>query len=238
MTMRTPADIPLFGLSDAFVDDLLAHSRPAAPPPDIPGERVGNEIAELRSKLAHSDRYSPDELRVLREQIVAKLDERDAEELHPDGHGTYKTERRTFDAKVAADGSVALTDHIGGMDKFMKDHGQDPYASNKLAYLDRTRVQRVAIGMRFREQELAKSVVYMQGHIARLWAMTTDVEQRKRGLFELWDECAETGSEAEVSGGEAARAFVMNHIRATVTFTADELRTLNSQRQSKQPFAP
>ena len=85
MTMRTPGDTPLIGLSGAFIDDLLAHSRPVPPPPNIPGERVGTEIAELRSRLAHSDRYGAEELTAMRGDLVRLYDERDAEEGMPLG---------------------------------------------------------------------------------------------------------------------------------------------------------
>jgi hypothetical protein len=78
----------------------------------------------------------------------------------------------------------------------------------------------------------------MQANIARLWAKTTSVDERKQGLFELWDECAETGTPEEIQGGEAARAFVLDHIRATVTYTADEVEVLNAHRHSRQPFCP
>ena len=238
MTMRRPGDEPLEGPSGEFMEDFMNRTKPLPPPPDIPGERIGNEIADLRAKLARAGRYSPDELRAMREEIVRLNAEREAEELKPAGGGTYKTEKETFKAKVNADGSVKIEDDIGGMDKFMKEHGNDPYRANKLAYLDRTRDQRVAIGKRYREQELKKSVIYMQKNIARLWSMTTDVQKRKQGLFDLWDECSETGTPEEIAGGEDARAFVMAHIRGTVRYTPDELRALNAQRHSKQPFAP
>jgi hypothetical protein len=78
----------------------------------------------------------------------------------------------------------------------------------------------------------------MQQNIARLWAMTTDVQKRKQGLFELWDECIEKGSPEEIAGGEAARAFVMNYIRAKVRYTQAELDKLNTTRLSTQVFAP
>lgn len=105
-------------------------------------------------------------------------------------------------------------------------------------YLDRTRDQRVAIGTRYREEQLKHSTIYMQQNIARLWAMTDFTKKRKQGLFDLWDECAEIGTPAEIAGGADARAFVLNHIRATVTYTADELRDLNAHRRSAERFAP
>ena len=240
MTMRKPGDEPLQGPSADFVGDFLSRSKPLPPPPDIPGERIGDQIADVRAKLKRAGRYSPEELAGLRAELVALLDERDAEELKPAGGGSYKTEKETFRAHVNPDGSVKLEDkpqNMDSQDRLMKSKGIDPYGRAKLDYLDRTRDQRVAIGKRHREQELKKSVIYMQQHIARLWSMTTDPAKRKQGLFDLWDECSEDGTPQEIAGGEAARTFVMNHIRA-MKLTPDEIRAFDKQRRSKQPFAP
>ncbi len=241
MTMRDPNQRDMNGVSGDFLADFLNRSKPLPPPPDIPGERVGDEIADLRAKLKRADRYSPEEQASMRAQLVGLAEERDGEELKSAGGGTYKTEKQTFRAKVNPDGSVKLEDkpeNMDSQDKFMLDHGVDPYARNKIAYLDRTRDQRVAIGKRYRSEQLKKSVVYMQQHIARLFASTTDVQKRKEGLFELWDECAETGDPEVIAGGEAARAFVMSYVRGKLPFTPDEIRAFNARRQSKQPFAP
>jgi hypothetical protein len=239
MTMRKPGDDGMKGPSADFLADFMNRSKPLPPPPDIPGERLQNQIADLRARLKRAGRYNPDELAALRAELVALNDELANEELEPAGGGTYRTEKETFRAKVNADGSVKLeTKAMDLQDRIAQRNGIDSYAANKLRYLDRTRDQRVAIGKRHREQELKKSVIYMQQHIARLWTMTTDEAKRKQGLFDLWDECSETGTPEEVAGGEAARAFVMAHIRATVRYTPEELRALDAQRHSKQPFAP
>lgn len=241
LTMRRPGREPMQGPSGSFLDDFLSRSKPIPPPPDIPGERVNDQIADLRARLKRAGRYSPDELAAMRAELVALYDERDAEELKSAGGGTYKSTKETFRAKVDADGSVKLEDreeNLDTQDRMMKRLGIDPYARAKLAYLDRTRDQRVAVGKRHREQQLARSVVFMQRNIARLEAMTRDPARRKQGLFELWDECLETGTPEEIAGGESARAFVMAHIRATVRYTPAELRALDARRRSKQVFAP
>ncbi|HET9482662.1 MAG TPA: hypothetical protein VFO79_01790, partial [Xanthomonadales bacterium] len=183
----------------------------------------------------------PGELAAKRAELVALNAKREAEELKPAGGGTYRTEKETFRAKVNADGSLKLEDkpeNMDAQDRLMLEHGIDPYAKVKLDYLDRTREQRVALGKRYREQELKKSVIYMQQHIARLYATTSDAAKIKESLFELWDECSETGTPEEIAGGEAARAFVLAVIRAKVKYTTEELHALNAKRHSKQRFAP
>jgi hypothetical protein len=238
MTMRRPGDEGLQGPSAGFWANFENNTKPLPPPPDIPGERLQNEIADVRAKLKRAGRYSPEELAGLRAELVALNEQLANEELEPAGGGTYKTEKQTFRATVNADGTVKIEDKpMDAQDRLAKRYGIDPYAANKLRYLDRTRDQRVAIGKRHREQELKKSVIYMQQHVARLYGMTTDVAKRKQGLFELWDECSEEGTPEEIEGGEAARAFAMNHLRA-LKLTPDEVRAFNAQRRSKQPFAP
>jgi hypothetical protein len=238
-TMRGPAQPGLFGLSPEFLADFLAHSKPAPPPPDIPGERIGNEITELRKQLHHGGGAG------LLQQLVALNEARAAEELTSAGGGTYKADKETFTAKVDADGRVHLKDkpeNLDTQDRMMLLMGIDPYARNKLAFLDRTRGQRAAVGERHNREQLARSAELMQKNIDRLWAMTSELAARKAGLFALWDDCAETGSDALVAGGTAARVLVIGEIRARLAgdaaYTPAELARLNAGRRSTAVFAP
>jgi len=129
-------------------------------------------------------------------------------------------------------------------DALMRRHGQDPYASRKLAYLDATRDERVQIGNRHRSEQLAQSTRLMQKNLDRMWATVTDTAARKRALFELWDECAETGEPAVVEGGRAARKLVVGFIRgrlpagSATAYTAAELAALSREKHSSEEFAP
>lgn len=233
MTMR-PRDRPSEkGLSDDFVTRFLENSRPLAPPPDIPWERLTEQIAELRR--THGSL----------EQIAALNQQLADEELKPSGRGTYRATKQTFRATVDADGATHLEDRpeqLDSQDAFMLRHGIDPYARNKLAFLDRTRDQRAAVGERHRGVQLSHAPQLMQRNIDRLWATTPDLAARKLGLFELWDDCAETGSDELIAGGAAARALVIGVIRARLrgasAYTADELTQLNARRHSTARFAP
>jgi hypothetical protein len=129
-------------------------------------------------------------------------------------------------------------------DAFMRGKKIDPYASRKLAYLDSTRDERVQIGKRYRQQQLKQSPQIMQKNLEHMWATTQDLTARKQALFELWDECAETGEDSVIEGGRAARRLVVGFIRARLpagtehAFTSPELATLNGKRHSKAAFAP
>ena len=130
-------------------------------------------------------------------------------------------------------------------DAFMRSRGQDPYASKKLRFLDSTRDERVQIGAKYKTQQLAQVAKLMKKNLDRTWAMTEhDPAARKRALFELWDECVETGSAEMVAAGMSARAMVIGFIRTRLpagsagAFTRTEIAALSRNQQSKAVFAP
>ena len=146
----------------------------------------------------------------------------------PDHGGTVPIVKGSFDAT----------------DALMRRHGQDPYASAKLEILDRTRDERARIGARHRDRELARSTELVQKQLDRLWSTTPALAARKQALFELWDDCAETGDAALVDGARAARKLVIGFIRARLpaggatAFTTSELAAFNRTKQSTATFAP
>jgi hypothetical protein len=246
MTMRKPERR---GMSSKFLDDFLARSKPLEPLPDLPGARLDTEIADIRARLRNPNRnHDGDRIR------LAELNEaRKHVELQPDGGGSYKANKTTFVAKIDPDGKAHLQDKanlqrrgLGASfdvsDWAMRSAGIDPYAREKLSFLDRTRDQRVAIGREHRREVLSRSAHIMQRNIDRLWASAPDLRARKQGLFELWDECAETGGKELIAGGADARKALADFVKIKLTgaaaYTADELVRLNRQRRSKATFAP
>ena len=156
--------------------------------------------------------------------------------MSPDGGVELKDKPNI---QVAAFIGFGLAGTFDLTDAFMRDRGQDPYASSKLRYLDRTRDQRVEIGKRHRAAQLAQSTQLMAESLARLWATTRDPARRKSALFALWDECAETGPEELVEAGAAARRVLVNFVHVKrVVFTPEELAALNAKRRSSATFAP
>jgi hypothetical protein len=129
-------------------------------------------------------------------------------------------------------------------DGLMRSHGQDPYARRKLAFLDATRDERAEIGRQHRDAELARSSELVQKSLQAAWAATPDLSTRKQALFELWDDCAETGDPAVIAAGEAARRLVIGFIRGHLpagspdAFTAAEIAALGRTQQSKAVFRP
>ena len=138
-------------------------------------------------------------------------------------------------------------DSTGGFDVsdwLMRNHGQDPYAHRKLALLDATRDERAELGRRHRDAELARSAELVERSLRELWAAPRDLRAHKQALFELWDDCAETGDAAVVAAGEAARRLVLGFIRShlpagsTDAFTPAEIAALARTQQSKAVFRP
>lgn len=170
-------------------------------------------------------------------------------ELHQDGQGA-KSEHKTFNIKVAADGTVDIHDkpnwqqkslfsaEFDVTDALMRSHGMDPYAAYKMKVLDETREERVEMGKRYRTQQLARSREIMNKNIARLVGSTSSSDALKQGLFELWDDCAESGSDELVVAGKAAREQVIAYIRGHVSYSPEEVAQLNKRRRSQLPFAP
>lgn len=257
MTMRHPKLES--GPSSAFWDKFAANTRPLRPK-DIAGEQLSAEIGTAEEHLNNPrwiENASAGEVLAEREKLVQKRYEKSHAELLPDGEGT-KADHHTFRAKFNPDGTVAsitdkrnlrankipLSGEFDITDAMMRRQGIDPYSSYKLKVLDETREERVAIGKRYRTLELAQSKHHMQRNLDRLWSTTTDVVARKQALFELWDDCAEEGSEELMKGGASARAHLIGFIRSklpagsTEAFTQTELAHFNKQRKSRATFAP
>lgn len=215
--------------------------------PDYPGLRDRVALENARARVRHGDLSSLPE-------VVAAEDALADQELSPQKDGTWKSEKRTFVAKVERDGTVHFKDkpnlRVEGplsasfdtTDWLMRSHGIDPYASAKRAYLDRTRDQRVEIGRAYRKEQLGRSDQLMNANLVRLWASTRDVAARKQGLLELWDECAESGDPELVEGGKSARAMVERWMAVKLTgadrFTPEELAQFNAHRRSRATLDP
>lgn len=194
-------------------------------------------------------------------------------EIKPGGRGGYKIDDLVFKGRIEKDGSVSLHDkpniqhqfkswaHVKRVlltsgplgllaldfdvtDALMRKKKIDPYASRKLAFLDETRDARVELGREHRKEVLARTAEIVTQNLAATWQVIVDHEERKRALFEIWDEVDETGDEDLVEAGKAARAAVIGFIRGHLphggahAFTVGDLEQLNRKRKSRSVFAP
>lgn len=137
-----------------------------------------------------------------------------------------------------ASGSFDLTDGL------MRGSGQDPYAARKMAFLDRTRGERMQIAATENRERLRRSLHQTRADLERLWRGSGTAAEKRELLFMLWDECAESGSDEVVKTARAVRGaivgFVRRHMpaRSRLAFTAAELAQLNGRRTSAERFDP
>lgn len=171
-----------------------------------------------------------------------------------------------FTAHIAPDGRVAFDDDelyfygygtAGGIpmpglgagfditDIIMRRLGVDPYQYEKARYMERTFERRAEMRRHYGRVLMARALSDLPRYLDALWQQPGwSYRLRRRVLFELWDECAERGSEELIAGGRDARAIIEGFIRQAIpagspcAYTADELSALNAERQSEAVFAP
>jgi hypothetical protein len=147
--------------------------------------------------------------------------------------GPEAYERLGLPAKDYTRGVFSFTDAVHRLS------GSDPYRAAKMCFLDDTQEIRDGLRERHRERMLAASIAALRRRLDTIWndaSMTAS--ERRRVLFETWDECNEGDS------GRIARDVVETYIRAhlprasALAFTDEELAQLNGTRMTSEPFAP
>jgi hypothetical protein len=129
-------------------------------------------------------------------------------------------------------------------DELMRAAGMDPYLAEKLGFMDRTREERMQIAATWRSESLREALHRMPRELERVWRASGDPAARRRLLFQLWDECAESGSPQVIATARAVRGTVLAFIRRRLprgsrhAYSDDELAELNRARSSREPFAP
>src|SRR5262249_30094476 len=120
----------------------------------------------------------------------------------------------------------------------------DPYAARKRAARDATFDERAEMGRVHAKQALDKAEQIAQGSLESLWASNASLADKKEGVFEMWDDCAETGEPSVVAAGTRARVTIVRFIRVRMppgsdaAFTSAELERMNRHKSSRQTFAP
>ncbi len=179
-------------------------------------------------------------------------------ELVPDGNGRFRVDEGPFTAHVERDGRVAFEDKpsigfdlpmlvIGRFeltDLAMRADGQDPYSSRKMALLDRTRDERMRLAAAENSGNLKDALARTPAALERIWRGPGDLAGKRRLLFTLWDECAETGSSEVLTTARAVRATIIAFIRRRLPrgsragYRDAELDALNARRTSREHFEP
>ena len=135
--------------------------------------------------------------------------------------------------------------HFDATDALIRLQGGDPYFSRKLALLDGTRNQRAGMALTEQSENLREAVGRTRQTLYWIWRrrdLTT--RERRRILFQLWDECSETGSPQVLEASRSVRASILSFIRRELpatspdAYSVSELASLNDVRTSQALFRP
>jgi hypothetical protein len=120
----------------------------------------------------------------------------------------------------------------------------DPYAARKRAALEATFDERLEMGRMHRKQALDHAEQSAQASLESLWSSNASLRDKKEGIFEMWDDCAESGEPVVVAAGARARLQIVRFIRVRLprgsdaAFTSAELDSFNAHKTSHARFAP
>ncbi|MCC7384502.1 MAG: hypothetical protein IT384_21825 [Deltaproteobacteria bacterium] len=178
--------------------------------------------------------------------------------LAPSGGGTYHYRERGFTADIARDGTVSFDNNsnvaVGGgallsfdlTEVVMAAAGEDPFTADKLRFLEETRALRLEMCDRARAEALKESIVDLGHRLRRIWSRSDlPAAERRRLLFDLWDECGETEpGDATAQAAAMARTTILAFVRRQLppgsadAYRPEELLALNERRVSRERFAP
>lgn len=162
-------------------------------------------------------------------------------QLTPQRDGSYGFDGPSFRATIAADGRVAFDDKIQDLNTFVERHlvGAQINTSEKRRFMESTAALRERLASAAEEQNQRRGKVALQAALRRVLERPgVSLVEKRRTLFELWDDCA-----ADTSG-RAAQALIEDFIRehlpegSALGYSASELAQLNRTRISRLPFDP
>ena len=168
--------------------------------------------------------------------------------------GAWKVRCAGWSATIRPDGSVRFADGsfrwlglgftFDVTDAVMRAKGQDPYAAAKVRFLDETRSWRRKLRRAWYRRQGRAFLQRLPKMLAGIMASKLSDADKRRLLFELWDECLETGSTELAAMGRIARSrileFARRHFpaRSKRAYTKEELERFNRIRTSKARFDP
>ncbi len=140
---------------------------------------------------------------------------------------------------------------FGGIADRLLRKGQRKRSKAKKSFLDATAPLRDAMARQHARQRERRALLGLGQQLATLWRdESRSITERKRAIFERWDECIEARADAgpdeaqHSAGAEQMRRKIERFIRLEAppgspeAFSAQELRRLNAGRHSRQRFDP
>ena len=120
----------------------------------------------------------------------------------------------------------------------------DPYAARKRAALDATIDERAEMRRVHRNEQLEHADDFARDSLERLWSSDLPLDEKKEDMFELWDDCAESGDAPVVAAAVRARRVIVAFIALKLppgsagAFSEAELAALNAHKSSAARFDP
>jgi hypothetical protein len=191
----------------------------------------------------------------------------DSSVWRPSGGGTMRATGQPFHAEIKSDGKIEFRDkpnlQIEGVkisetygipvlagrfdvtDAVMASLGETLYPYRKMKLMDESREARSEMAAESKAQDLQQALKNYKKHMRWVWNHPDlSTPMRRKALFLLWDECAETGSEAVIGSARSIRAMTLAFIRthlpqnSAFAYTDKELRAYNRTRRSSTAFSP
>jgi hypothetical protein len=215
------------------------------------------DVGPARGRHGRARRPSGEELgerlgRSLAQEVNARdyVTERPPPELRARADGGYSFSGHVFDAVIRPDGEVEFEDRppvsVEGFGQFgfdvtdalQRGAGNDPYRAEREWFMNETEEIRDRLASRASQRVSREALTGLEDRLRRVWTSDRSVRDRKRALFDMWDECAEdeTGAEAR----NRIVAFIRREIAegSTDEYGTDELARLNRDRTSRARFDP
>jgi hypothetical protein len=161
--------------------------------------------------------------------------------LKPETDGSYSFDGPSLRASIAPDGRVTFHDKILDLNTFVERHlvGDQINTSEKRRFMQSTAELRERLAVAAEEQNQRRGRLALQGALRRILdKLGTSLVEKRRTIFELWDDCADDGS------GTAAQLLIETFVReqlpegSALGYSASELAQLNRGRISRRPFDP
>jgi hypothetical protein len=172
--------------------------------------------------------------------------------LSPQTDGSFRYHGHAFDAVIHRDGTVAFSDRPGVdmdwahgsgsfdlTDAIMGSAGQDPYAAEREFFMEHAEATIARLEAAQREETAAHSLGGVRTRCRTIWGDAAQpAAQRRRALFDLWDELADGDEGAPAR--EAIITFIRREIPASSpdSYTMIEVARMNANRQSAERFDP
>jgi len=152
---------------------------------------------------------------------------------------------RFHDAKNLGYDAKAWGGHFDLTDAVMRKAGQDPYAAAKRKLAEETREQRFCMAKQAHEKRQSEALLELSAKVKQI-AGRLDLlpVERRRVVFEIWDDCTEGPGDSSLDYAGMARAIILAAIRdvfpagSELAYQPTELVALNQHRSSHESFAP